>query len=257
MIRFFRTIRKKIIASGSITKYLLYATGEILLVVIGILIALQVNNWNEERKNRGEEIFFLEKLVSNLEADSLTANNLLVYMYDMESKIDSSLYMMAHPEAFDSRRFTTYINMMLGTTSINLNRATYDNLLSSGKISLIMNQQIVDALFDYYDPASGHLSWAEAQKKYTRNHFGPLLMEVDYIVPVLDSGISNSNYEKLEKPDHPFSYYRENQLLLNYLNLKYYINNGYIENIEEELLPKLAETLFLIRQELQNNYAHK
>ncbi|MFN1835235.1 DUF6090 family protein [Balneola sp. MJW-20] len=51
MVTLFRRIREKLIASGSVTKYLLYAAGEILLVVIGILIALQVNNWNEERKN--------------------------------------------------------------------------------------------------------------------------------------------------------------------------------------------------------------
>jgi len=51
MIRFFRTIRKKLIEEDNVRKYLLYAIGEILLVVIGILIALQVNNWNEERKD--------------------------------------------------------------------------------------------------------------------------------------------------------------------------------------------------------------
>lgn len=49
MLKFFRTIRKKLIEQDNVRKYLLYAIGEILLVVIGILIALQVNNWNEER----------------------------------------------------------------------------------------------------------------------------------------------------------------------------------------------------------------
>ena len=253
MITLFRRIRQKLIDSGNITKYLLYAVGEILLVVIGILIALQVNNWNEERKSRAEETFFLEKLVSNLEADSVTTNLILSNMYVLETKIDSSLYMMAHPDAFDSQVFTDHINRMLGTTTIALNRATYDNMLSSGKISLITNQQIVDALFDYYDPASNYISWAEAQKEYTRNHFGPLLMEIDYLTSgVFVSGKSNANYDRLKKSEQPYNFYRENQQLLNYLNFKYYINSGYIESIEGELLPKLYSTLALIRDELQH-----
>ncbi|WP_445383656.1 hypothetical protein [Robiginitalea sp. IMCC43444] len=49
MIRFFRSLRQRLLTENKISKYLLYAIGEILLVVIGILIALQINNWNEER----------------------------------------------------------------------------------------------------------------------------------------------------------------------------------------------------------------
>lgn len=47
MIKFFRNIRQNLLAEGKIGKYLKYASGEIILVVIGILIALQINNWNE------------------------------------------------------------------------------------------------------------------------------------------------------------------------------------------------------------------
>ncbi|MGB0916571.1 MAG: DUF6090 family protein [Flavobacteriales bacterium] len=50
MIRFFRKIRQQMLAENKFTKYLIYALGEIVLVVIGILIALQINNWNEQRK---------------------------------------------------------------------------------------------------------------------------------------------------------------------------------------------------------------
>ncbi len=50
MIRFFRNIRQKLAAENKVMAYLRYAIGEILLVVIGILIALQINNWNEHRK---------------------------------------------------------------------------------------------------------------------------------------------------------------------------------------------------------------
>ena len=49
MIKFFRKIRQKLITENKFNRYLLYAIGEIILVVIGILIALQVNNWNNDR----------------------------------------------------------------------------------------------------------------------------------------------------------------------------------------------------------------
>ncbi|MBK7873993.1 MAG: hypothetical protein IPJ74_26755 [Saprospiraceae bacterium] len=56
MLRFFRNIRRRLLDSGSLRKYLVYAVGEIILVVIGILIALQINNWNEGRKDRKPQI---------------------------------------------------------------------------------------------------------------------------------------------------------------------------------------------------------
>lgn len=67
MLKFFRTIRKKMIEEDNVRKYLLYAIGEILLVVIGILIALQVNNWNENRKIANEEQAILVRLLEDLE----------------------------------------------------------------------------------------------------------------------------------------------------------------------------------------------
>ncbi len=62
MIKFFRKIRQQLIGEGKVRKYLVYALGEILLVVIGILIALQVNNWNQEKKNRIIEAELLQAL---------------------------------------------------------------------------------------------------------------------------------------------------------------------------------------------------
>ena len=56
MIKFFRNIRKTLMTEGKTSKYLKYAIGEIVLVVIGILIALQINNWNEYRKLKKVEL---------------------------------------------------------------------------------------------------------------------------------------------------------------------------------------------------------
>jgi Family of unknown function (DUF6090) len=74
MIKFFRKIRQKMLAENKFTKYLLYAIGEIFLVMIGILLALQVNNWNELRKKDHLEINILKELKNNLENDQIDIN---------------------------------------------------------------------------------------------------------------------------------------------------------------------------------------
>ena len=69
MLRFFRQIRQRLLTDNKFSKYLLYAVGEILLVVIGILIALQINNWNEERKDGIVELDILNELKTTLESE--------------------------------------------------------------------------------------------------------------------------------------------------------------------------------------------
>jgi hypothetical protein len=69
MIGFFRRIRKKLADDNQLLKYSRYAVGEILLVMVGILLALQVNNWNEERKERIVEREYLESLKAELNAN--------------------------------------------------------------------------------------------------------------------------------------------------------------------------------------------
>lgn len=66
MITFFRRIRQSLIGEGNFPKYLLYAIGEILLVVVGILIALQVNNWNESKAQKSQEAVYLQFILDDL-----------------------------------------------------------------------------------------------------------------------------------------------------------------------------------------------
>ena len=72
MIKFFRKIRQNLISEGKTGKYLKYAIGEIILVVIGILIALQINNWNEVRKDKIAE---LNKELGEMKAKEKSAVN--------------------------------------------------------------------------------------------------------------------------------------------------------------------------------------
>ena len=76
MIKFFRKIRQNLLSENKFGEYLTYAIGEIILVVIGILIALSINNWNEERKNRAFEKEILEQIRANLIKDKLSLESI-------------------------------------------------------------------------------------------------------------------------------------------------------------------------------------
>ena len=69
MIKFFRRIRQKLLSENKFSKYLIYAIGEIVLVVIGILIALGINNWNEQNKTNAEESEYLVNLLAEFKAN--------------------------------------------------------------------------------------------------------------------------------------------------------------------------------------------
>jgi hypothetical protein len=88
MITLFRRIRRKLLSENRVTRYLLYALGEILLVVIGILIALQANNWNEHRKNMELIQQTKKDLISELEDNFQTTNRPMVIGYKLGELLD-------------------------------------------------------------------------------------------------------------------------------------------------------------------------
>ena len=151
MLRFFRRIRQKLIDSGSITKYLLYAIGEILLVVIGILIALQVNNWNEERIERNQE----EKIISRLNSEFI---NNLSELEGVRARLDSSLYALEtlidletgdRVAAWNDEESNRLILLSLQTPTWNPSSYVLTDLKNGGKISSLSNQQLVEDLFSW------------------------------------------------------------------------------------------------------------
>lgn len=92
MIKFFRHIRKQLLAENKFSKYLLYAIGEIVLVMIGILLAFQVNNWNENRKLEKLENSYYINILNDLHNDSLEFEKKNVNALRNISKLDNILY---------------------------------------------------------------------------------------------------------------------------------------------------------------------
>lgn len=94
MIKFFRKIRQRLLTENKTSKYLLYAIGEIILVVVGILIALQINNWNENQKLKGEEIKLIKNFKSSIETDTIRLNKDIKTFSYVERDINSILIHM-------------------------------------------------------------------------------------------------------------------------------------------------------------------
>ncbi len=138
MLKFFRRIRKELFDSGRTSKYLLYAAGEIALVVIGILLALQINNWNEERNNNVLEAGYKLALREDLAKDS---SELISKIDEMEEELDQLLAMgekMSTSMHFDSiiHLYRFKLSPLFNAT-INFNRNTFETLLATGNINLI------------------------------------------------------------------------------------------------------------------------
>ena len=99
MIKFFRSIRKVLLIEGKTSNYLKYAIGEIFLVVIGILIALQINTWNEHRKERAFEIKMLTEVQKSLQKDIKDKQTVVdVYFKTTQNSINELLKMKENPD---------------------------------------------------------------------------------------------------------------------------------------------------------------
>lgn len=79
MIKFFRKIRQKLLSENKFTKYLFYALGEIVLVVIGILIALEINNWNQDKNEQNKIKEYAVSLIQDLEGDIIMTGQIKRY----------------------------------------------------------------------------------------------------------------------------------------------------------------------------------
>ncbi|MGB0346625.1 MAG: DUF6090 family protein [Balneolaceae bacterium] len=217
MLRFFRLLRKKLLDEGHIRKYVWYALGEILLVMIGILLALQVNNWNEERKNNRNEAFYLEKIEGSLRSDSLNLVQSINLGNNMLSMIDSADIMMDNPELFTGDELRNKLFALVWQNEFEPSRSVFDNLNATGEIKILKDQTFVDGLYNYYNTGTDI-----GVKEYARGEITPYLMRFDEIryddFENLSTGIPELNNYRLE--GKPIEVYVADPYINNALKIK-------------------------------------
>lgn len=150
MIKFFRKIRQNMIKENKVSKYMLYAIGEIVLVVIGIFIALQLNTWKENNKNYNESRLFTIRLLDEIKGNILITNleiereNGQIKSFEQILNMFGEDYKNTNPRTLDS-----LIYYAIGSNSIDINLGTISEGLNTGKISLIQSDTLRSSLYSF------------------------------------------------------------------------------------------------------------
>jgi len=193
MIKLFRKIRQKLIKENKLSKYLLYAFGEILLVVIGILIALSLNNWNQKQTERKLESRYIFSLIEDAKTDLSNFNNAIIvneervkildtlasmcFNYDMEDGNTPELFIQNY-KAYAHPFFVTHTDRTLA------------QLKNTGNLRLITDKSIADALIKY----EGYFEKLSNQQVWYENALNSLI----------ESGIPIFNFKYRPKIDQEF-----------------------------------------------------
>lgn len=152
MIKFFRKIRYNLMSENKTGKYLKYAIGEIILVVIGILIALQINNWNEQRKIENKGKAYINEIYKELKTEISNIDlilNSLTNQYNGTEHV-LSFFESENKEIKDTVQFTKnyWATTRLFIVERDLN--TFDKLKSSGQSILLKNDSLSNMLDRFY-----------------------------------------------------------------------------------------------------------
>ena len=147
MIKFFRRIRQQLLAEGNTGKYIKYAIGEIILVVIGILIALQINNQNELRKEQGITNKYLQGFVDDLTADRLLLDT-LIYVRNKQHVCAETLIKSVERKEIHLDSFYNNYYYLFPFYKFSPSTNTLEEVLNSSQLRLITDENIKTKLLE-------------------------------------------------------------------------------------------------------------
>tara|TARA_R110002167_G_scaffold84558_1_gene229886 strand:+ start:702 stop:1484 length:783 start_codon:yes stop_codon:yes gene_type:complete len=148
MIKFFRHIRQSLIMKNQTGKYLKYAVGEIILVVIGILIALQINNWNTERLDSSKEREYLTNLIEDIKVQQLLVDAQINHEKKMKLQCEKALGHL-NSTSINADSINIYLTTITRKSFV-VNDPTFQDLKSSGNILLIKKTELRKKILEFY-----------------------------------------------------------------------------------------------------------
>lgn len=193
MINFFRKTREKMADDNRPLKYLRYAVGEIVLVVIGILIALSINNWNQKQLNHNKGQDYIFSLIEDAKTDLSNLKMAIALNEKRIVNLDSLAYICFNynlKDKYNPEFMVWYMKSLAHPNFVTQTDRTLSQLKNSGGMALIKDKNKIDAIINYvesFDRLYNQQEWYEGGLK-----------------DLVDAGISVFNYKYLPKPNEKF-----------------------------------------------------
>ena len=241
MIKYFRKIRQNLLMENKTGKYLKYAIGEILLVIIGILIAVSINGWNEDRKLYNEEQSILKDLKQEMDLNLKTLE-IVIEQHEKSLKAAEEIKeLFDDRDAFNKMPAKTFSRLAFRMES----NFTYDpqngilnSLINSGRLSLFSNKELKYLLASFKE-----LTVDAFESTHAINRERPPLMHKSYLIGFVKKDGKIISYDTKLKYD--------NEAFRLYTNL--YFGGIRKQGLEEErdLKQELEKIINLINQEIE------
>jgi len=176
MIKFFRKIRYDLIEKNKTGKYLKYAIGEIVLVVIGILIALSINNWNQNRINSLSESLLLKEINTEFKFNKEELESTVKAYVRIRDQCDyiRKSFPTVHSE-IDKDSLSKALHQIRNLSSADLSMGSISTLINTSSFEIISNTELRSLLIQWNDLISDYFEREEQAINYTRQTIIPYL----------------------------------------------------------------------------------
>tara|TARA_R110000787_G_scaffold192886_9_gene304409 strand:+ start:13177 stop:13908 length:732 start_codon:yes stop_codon:yes gene_type:complete len=205
MIKFFRKIRQNLVAENRFSKYFLYATGEIILVVIGILIALQINNWNQYRIAKNKEKVLLSELHQEFLNNKTQLDTVVSYHIKSLASVDSIIALFPIDiKALDLEDFVERKKYSAYHWTFNPSNGVVNSLINTSSFDLISNDSLRKLL----------ITWKEVLVDYQEEEIRSANNLINNIIPYLGKNMPLENNDRFNRKNLAFleTWQYENQI---------------------------------------------
>jgi hypothetical protein len=250
MIKFFRKIRQKLLAENKFSKYLLYAVGEIILVVIGILIALSINNWNNNRTNTVESNNFNQRLLAEVNNNIDLASGKIEIIKRTLNSSKQILDLFNKPSNNDNlKSLDSLIYYIIEGVEIEFITGTLSEGLNTGKVALIESDILKSKLYGLPSNIEYVGKWDETFSTYLYEIFQPFLYE-NFNYRKMDNAYSSYNVGPSKFKNQHNKALLESEHFENLINNQFFQSNSQLE-FHTNLKNEFEEVKKLIEAELQ------